>query len=146
LYLAYQSGLFRAPIPATLIEDASPRRHRNRCIQVSQEGAMPQPKRPKTTSAPAKAAHTKDTSPGRAPVTFLECIPQSLAADLTQRAAREKKTLVQVVEDALRSYLAAPGSTPRTAPPQVKGEISFGNLGGPTVPEWGGGAKGRRKS
>jgi hypothetical protein len=113
--------------------------------KVRQEGAMPQPKRPKAKSAPAKAAKTPDTSPGRAPVTFLECIPQYLAADLTQRAAIEKKTIVQVVEDALRAYLAGPGSSPKTTTP-VSGEISFGNLGGPTVPEWGGGPKGRRKS
>ena len=106
---------------------------------------MPQPKRPKTKSAPSRAAHTRDTSSGRTPVTFLECIPQYLAADLTQRAAVEKKTIVQVVEDALRAYLETPGSPPRTPPP-VSGEISFGNLGGPTVPEWGGGAKKRRKS
>jgi hypothetical protein len=106
---------------------------------------MPQPKRPKAKSAPSRAANTQDTSSGRAPVTFLECIPQFLAADLTQRAAIEKKTIVQVVEDALRAYLATPGSSRRTPPP-VSGEISFGNLGGPTVPEWGGGAKKRRKS
>jgi hypothetical protein len=107
---------------------------------------MPQPKRPKATSAPTKAAKTQNTSSGRAPVTFLECIPQYLAADLTQRAAIEKKTIVQVVEDALRAYLAGPGSSPRTTTTPVSGEISFGNLGGPTVPEWGGGPKGRRKS
>jgi hypothetical protein len=80
------------------------------------------------------------------PLTFLECIPQYLAADLTQRAAIEKKTIVQVVEDALRAYLETPGAKPRTTPPQVSGEISFGNLGGPTLPDWGGGAKKRRKS
>lgn len=107
---------------------------------------MPQAKRSKTKSAPSRAAHTRDTSSGRAPVTFLECIPQYLAADLTQRAAVEKKTIVQVVEDALRAYLETPGPKPRTTPSQVSGEISFGNLGSPTVPEWGGGAKRRRKS
>ena len=107
---------------------------------------MPQPKRPKTKPAPSKAAKTQHTSPGRAPVTFLECIPRYLAADLTQRAAVEKKTIVQVVEDALRAYLETPGATPRKTPPQVSGEISFGSLGGPTLPDWGGGAKGRRKS
>ena len=106
---------------------------------------MPQPNRPKATSAPSRAAKTH-TSPGRAPVTFLECIPQYLAADLTQRAAIEKKTIVQVVEDALRAYLETPGSSPRTTPAAVSGEISFGNLGGPTVPAWGGGVKRRRKS
>jgi hypothetical protein len=107
---------------------------------------MPQPKRPKAKPAPAKAAKTHNTSSGRAPVTFLECIPQYLAADLTRRAAVEKKTIVQVVEDALRAHLATPGPTPRKTPPQVSGEISFGNPGGPTLPDWGGGAKGRRKS
>ena len=106
---------------------------------------MPQPKRPNVKPGPARAAK-RDASPGPAPVTFLECIPRYLAADLTQRAAIEKKTIVQVVEDALRAYLAAPGATPRTTPPQVSGEISFGNPGGPVVPEWGGGAKRRRKS
>jgi hypothetical protein len=106
---------------------------------------MPQPKRPKTKPAPSGTGEP-DASPGRAPITFLECIPQYLAADLTQRAAIEKKTIVQVVEDALRAHLAAPGATARPAPPQVSGEISFGNPGGPTVPEWGGGAKRRRKS
>jgi len=106
---------------------------------------MPQPKRSKVKPAPSRAAQP-DASPGPAPVTFLECIPRYLAADLTQRAAIEKKTIVQVVEDALRAYLAAPGATPRTTPPQVSGEISFGNPGGPVVPEWGGGAKRRRKS
>ena len=110
---------------------------------------MPQPKRPSAKSAPSKSApsktaRTQDSSPGSG-VTFLECIPGYLAADLTQRAAIEKKTIVQVVEDALRAYLATPGSSRRTPPP-VSGEISFGNLGGPTVPEWGGGAKRRRKS
>jgi hypothetical protein len=107
---------------------------------------MPQPKPAKAKSAPSKVAKTQATSPGRAPVTFLECIPQYLAADLTRRAAVEKKTIVQVVEDALRAYLETPGSKPGTTPPPVSGEISFGNLGGPTVPEWGGGAKKRRKS
>ena len=107
---------------------------------------MPQPKRPKAKSAPSRTDKTQNTSPGRAPVTFLECIPQYLAADLTQRAAVERKTIVQVVEDALRAHLAAPGSSPRTTAPPVSGEISFGNLGGPTLPDWGGGAKGRRKS
>lgn len=106
---------------------------------------MPQPKRPKVKPAPSRAAKP-DAAPGPAPTTFLECIPRYLAADLTQRAAIEKKTIVQVVEDALRAYLAAPGAAPRTPPPQVSGEISFGNPGGPTVPEWGGGAKRRRKS
>jgi len=53
---------------------------------------------------------------------------------------------VQVVEDALRAYLETPGAKPRTTPPLVPGEISFGNLGGPTLPEWGGGARRRRKS
>ena len=28
----------------------------------------------------------------------------------------------------------------------IAGEISFGNPGGPTLPDWGGGAKSRRKS
>ena len=106
---------------------------------------MPLPKRSKMKPAPSKAAKP-EASPGPAPVTFLECIPRYLAADLTQRAAIEKKTIVQVVEDALRAYLAAPGATPRSTPPQVSGEISFGNPGGPVVPEWGGGAKRRRKS
>lgn len=105
---------------------------------------MPQPKQPKAKPAPSRTTR-QDTSPGRPPLTFLECIPQYLAADLTQRAAIEKKTIVQVVEDALRAYLAAPASTPAATPPQVSGEISFGNPGGPTVPEWGGGAKRRRK-
>ena len=107
---------------------------------------MPQPKRPKAKSAPSKAAKTQDISSERAPVTFLECIPRYLAADLTQRAAVEKKTIVQVVEGALRAFLETPGSKPRTTPPQVSGEISFGNPGGPNLPEWGGGAKKRRKS
>ena len=107
---------------------------------------MPQPKRPKAKPASSKATKAPDSSPGRAPVTFLECIPRYLAADLTQRAAIEKKTIVQVVEDALRAYLETPGPTPRKTPPQVSGEISFGNLGGPTLPDWGGGAKRRRKS
>jgi hypothetical protein len=113
---------------------------------------MPQPKRPKAKSAPStKPAPSRTTkaqpeSPGYAPVTFLECIPRYLAADLTQRAAIEKKTIVQVVEEALRAYLGRPGAKPRTPPPQVSGEISFGNLGGPTPPDWGGGAKNRRKS
>jgi hypothetical protein len=110
---------------------------------------MPQPKRPgaksASKSAPSKTARTPDSSPGSG-VTFLECIPRYLAADLTQRAAIEKKTIVQVVEDALRAYLETPGAKPKAAPPQVKGEISFGNLGSPTVPEWGGGPKARRKS
>ena len=108
---------------------------------------MPQPKRPKAKPAkPAPSRTTKpDAPPGQAPITFLECIPPYLAADLTQRAAIEKKTLVQVVEDALRAYLAAPGAAPGTTPPLVSGEISFGNPGGPVVPEWGGGAKRRRK-
>ena len=97
---------------------------------------MPQPKGPKAKSAPSRAAKTPDTSPGRAPVTFLECIPQYLAADLTQRAAVERKTIVQVVEDALRAYLETPGSSRRTPPP-VSGEISFGNLGGPDHPRVG---------
>jgi len=104
---------------------------------------MPQPKRPKVKSAPSKTARTQDSSPGPAPVTFLECIPRYLAADLTQRAAIEKKTIVQVVEDALRAYLETPGAKPKATPPQVKGEISFGNLGSPTLPDWGGGPKGR---
>ena len=106
---------------------------------------MPQPKRPNAKSAPAKTAKAPDPSSGRAPVTFLECIPPYLAADLTQRAAVEKKTIVQVVEDALRAYLETPGSKRKTTPPQVKGEISFGNLGSPTLPDWGGGSKTRRK-
>jgi len=50
------------------------------------------------------------------------------------------------VEDALRAYLETPGSKPGSMPPQTSGEISFGNLGGPTLPNWGGGAKKRRKS
>jgi hypothetical protein len=113
---------------------------------------MPQPKRPKAKPAPStKAARPSTTkaqpeSPGNAPLTFLECIPRDLAADLTQRAAMERKTIVQVVEDALRAYLDAPGAKPGTPPPQVPGEISFGNLGGPTRPEWGVVAKNRRKS
>ena len=107
---------------------------------------MPQPKRPNAKSAPAKTTKAPQTSPPGENVTFLECIPRYLAADLTQRAAIEKKTIVQVVEDALRAYLETPGPTPRKTPPQVSGEISFGNLGGPTLPDWGGGAKGRRKS
>jgi hypothetical protein len=72
---------------------------------------MPQPKRSKRKPAPSRAARP-DASPGEAPITFLECIPRYLAADLTQRAAIEKKTIVQVVEDALRAYLAAPGAAP----------------------------------
>ena len=107
---------------------------------------MPQPKRPKAKPAPSRDGKTQATSPAGAPVTFLECIPRYLAADLTQRAAVEKKTIVQVVEDALRAYLETPGSKPRPTPPQVPGEISFGNLGGPTLPAWGGGTKTRRKS
>ncbi len=107
---------------------------------------MPQPKRPKAKSAPSRTAKKEHTSPGRAPVTFLECIPRYLAADLTQRAAVEKKTIVQVVEDALRAYLETPGSKPGSTPPQTSGEITVGNLGGPTLPNWGGGAKKRRKS
>ena len=110
---------------------------------------MPQPKRPKAKSAPSRTAGTHGTSAAGAPVTFLECIPRYLAADLTQRAAIEKKTIVQVVEDALRAYLESPGAkpaTPRKTPAQVSGEISFGNPGGPTLPDWGGGAKSRRKS
>ena len=107
---------------------------------------MPQPKRPKAKSAPSRAVKARETSPADAPVTFLECIPRSMAADLTQRAARERKTIVQVVEDALRAYLETPASKPTPPPPQVSGEISFGNPGGPTVPEWGGGARKRRKS
>lgn len=110
---------------------------------------MPQPKRPKAKPAPSRTTRTPETSPAGAPVTFLECIPRYLAADLTQRAAIEKKTIVQVVEDALRAYLETPGAkptTPRKTPPQVSGEISFGNPGGPTLPDWGGGAKRRRKS
>ncbi len=83
---------------------------------------MPQPKRPKAK------------------------FPRYLAADLTQRAAVEKKTIVQVVEDALRAYLETPGSKPGSTPPQTSGEITVGNLGGPTLPNWGGGAKKRRKS
>lgn len=86
------------------------------------------------------------TSAADAPLTFLECIPRYLAADLTQRAARERKTIVQVVEDALRAYLKTPGPKPTAPPPQVSGEVSFGNLGAPTLPDWGGGAKRRRKS
>ena len=105
---------------------------------------MPEPKRPKAKPAPSRTTRP-DASPGRAPITFLECIPPYLEADLTQRAAIETKTIVQVVEDALRAYLAAPGATPKPTPPQVSGEISFGNPGGPTVPDWGGGAKRRRK-
>ena len=110
---------------------------------------MPQPKRPKAKSAPSKPAPTAapGAPPEPAPVTFLECIPRYLAADLTQRAAVEKKTIVQVVEDALRAYLGTSGPKVKaTPPPQVKGEISFGNLGSPTVPDWGAGAKTRRKS
>ena len=107
---------------------------------------MPQPKRPKAKPASSKTTKAPDSSPGRAPVTFLECIPRYLAADLTQRAAVEKKTIVEVVEDALRAYLGTPGAKPRATPPLVPGEISFGNLGSPTVPDWGGGPKGRRKS
>ena len=107
---------------------------------------MPQPKRPNAKSAPAKTTKAPQTSPPGENVTFLECIPRYLAADLTQRAAVEKKTIVQVVEDALRAYLGTPGAKPKTTPPQVKGEISFGNLGSPTLPDWGGGPKGRRKS
>jgi hypothetical protein len=107
---------------------------------------MPQPKRPKAKPAPTRTTRAHDTSPAGAPVTFLECIPRYLAADLTQRAAVEKKTIVEVVEDALRAYLGTPGAKPKTTPPQVSGEISFGNPGGPTVPDWGGGAKSRRKS
>jgi hypothetical protein len=107
---------------------------------------MPQPKRPNTKSAPAKTTKAPPTSRADAPVTFLECIPRYLAADLTQRAAVEKKTIVEVVEDALRAYLGTSGAKPKTTPPQVKGEISFGNLGSPTLPDWGGGPKGRRKS
>ena len=107
---------------------------------------MPQPKRPNAKSAPAKTTKAPQTSPPGENVTFLECIPRYLAADLTQRAAIEKKTIVQVVEDALRAYLETPGSKPKATPPAVKGEISFGNLGSPTVPDWGGGPKGRRKS
>ena len=110
---------------------------------------MPQPKRPKAKPAPSRTAKTQETSAAAAPVTFLECIPRYLAADLTQRAAVEKKTIVQVVEDALRAYLETPGAKPTTpgkTPPLVSGEISFGNPGGPTLPDWGGGAKSRRKS
>ena len=107
---------------------------------------MPQPKRPNAKSAPAKTPKAPQTSPPGENVTFLECIPRYLAADLTQRAAVEKKTIVQVVEDALRAYLETSGSKRKTTPPQVKGEISFGNLGSPTLPDWGGGPKGRRKS
>jgi hypothetical protein len=107
---------------------------------------MPQPKRPNAKSAPAKTTKAPQTSPPGENVTFLECIPRYLAADLTQRAAIEKKTIVQVVEDALRAYLETPGAKPKATPPQVKGEISFGNLGSPTLPDWGGGPKGRRKS
>ena len=107
---------------------------------------MPQPKRPNAKSAPAKTTKAPQTSPPGENVTFLECIPRYLAADLTQRAAIEKKTIVQVVEDALRAYLETPGTKPKATPPQVKGEISFGNLGSPTLPDWGGGPKGRRKS
>jgi hypothetical protein len=107
---------------------------------------MPQPKRPNAKSAPAKTTKAPQTSPPGENVTFLECIPRYLAADLTQRAAVEKKTIVQVVEDALRAYLETPGAKPKATPPQVKGEISFGNLGSPTLPDWGGGPKGRRKS
>ena len=107
---------------------------------------MPQPKRPNAKSAPAKTTKAPQTSPPGENVTFLECIPRYLAADLTQRAATEKKTIVQVVEDALRAYLETPGAKPKATPPQVKGEISFGNLGSPTLPDWGGGPKGRRKS
>jgi hypothetical protein len=107
---------------------------------------MPQPKRPKAKPAPSRQAKSPETSPAGAPVTFLECIPRYLAADLTQRAAVEKKTIVQVVEDALRAHLETPGSKSRTAPRQVSGEISFGNLGAPTLPDGGGGAKRRRKS
>ena len=106
---------------------------------------MPQPKRPQAKPASSRTVK-QDASSGRAPLTFLECIPQYLAADLTQRAAIERKTIVQVVEDALRAYLASPGATPRTTPPEVSGEISFGNPGGPTLPEWAGGARPRRKS
>ena len=107
---------------------------------------MPQPKRPNAKSAPAKTTKAPQTSPPGENVAFLECIPRYLAADLTQRAAIEKKTIVQVVEDALRAYLETPGAKPKATPPQVKGEISFGNLGSPTLPDWGGGPKGRRKS
>ena len=110
---------------------------------------MPQPKRPKAKPAPSRTTRTPETSPAGAPVTFLECIPRYLAADLTQRAAVEKKTIVQVVEDALRAYLETPAAKPTTpvkTPPLVSGEISFGNPGGPTLPDWGGGAKSRRKS
>ena len=107
---------------------------------------MPQPKRPKAKSASPRTIKTQETSPAGAPVTFLECIPRYLAADLTRRAAIERKTIVQVVEDALRAYLETPGSKPGTTPPLVSGEISFGNLGGPALPDWGGGAKKRRKS
>jgi hypothetical protein len=107
---------------------------------------MPQPKRPKAKPEPPRTTRPQETSPAGAPVTFLECIPRYLAADLTQRAAIEKKTIVQVVEDALRAYLETPVPAPRKTPPQVSGEVSFGNLGSPTLPDWGGGAKGRRKS
>ena len=107
---------------------------------------MPQPKRPNAKTAPAKTTKAPQTSPAGENVTFLECIPRYLAADLTQRAAIEKKTIVEVVEDALRAYLETPGAKPKATPPQVKGEISFGNLGSPTLPDWGGGPKGRRKS
>jgi hypothetical protein len=108
---------------------------------------MAQPKRPKAKPAPPKTTRTPQTSPADAQVTFLECIPRYLAADLTRRAAVEKKTIVQVVEDALRAYLETPGSAPRKAktPPQVSGEISLGNLGSPTLPDWVAGGKGRRK-
>src|SRR4029079_1758646 len=104
--------------------------------QGSQEATMPQPKRPKAKSAPSRTTGTHETSAADAPVTFLECIPRYLAADLTQRAARERKTIVQVVEDALRAYLETPGPKPTTPPPQVSGEVSFGNLGAPTPPDW----------
>ena len=106
---------------------------------------MPRPKQPKTKSASSKTIPTPETSPDGPPLTFLECIPRYLAADLTQRAAAEKKTIVQVVEDALRAYLGTPGAKPRATPPLVPGEISFGNLGSPNLPDWGGGAKRRRK-
>jgi hypothetical protein len=133
--------------PDALIETArTPATAASGCIQEGQEGAMPQPKRPKAKPAPSRTTRTHETSPAGAPVTFLECIPRYLAADLTQRAAIEKKTIVQVVEEALRAYLGTPGPAPRKTPPQVSGEISFGNLGGPTVPEWGGGVKRGRKS
>jgi hypothetical protein len=113
---------------------------------------MPQPKRPKakpapsTEPTPSRTTKAQPKSSGNAPVTFLECIPRHMAADLTQRAAIERKTIVQVVEDALRAYLETPSTKPGAPAPQVSGEVSFGNLGAPTPPDWGGGAKSRRKS